>query len=317
MIIAFTSGGQTGNQLMYAANMMATSIEYNVPYRNISFKAIETFEIVDLTQSKWLVYKKFMALLLTKYMYGIKKVTGRTPGINVFMDKEDDAKRFFLDSCVNGLNFFHCWPYLDLESLYKHKDVIRKIFKPRSQYLEEGKYKINEIRNTYGNATIVGVHIRRKDYKDFLGGLYYFDLEVYRKRMEEMSWIINKDIIFLAFSDESINKDLLIKEDSSYRLLFSGNSATVDLVMMSLCDYIIGPPSTFSGWASFWGNVPKHIMVNDNAVISALHADFGVYMIDVMDNETDDYGRKRLTYYRNGSKVDYSYKEILDDKAKI
>ena len=26
---------------------------------------------------------------------------------------------------------------------------------------------------------------------------------------------------------------------------------------MSLCDYILGPPSTFSGWASFMGRVPR------------------------------------------------------------
>lgn len=33
-------------------------------------------------------------------------------------------------------------------------------------------------------------------------------------------------------------------------------SAEDDQTLMSQCDYIIGPPSTFSTWASFMGKVP-------------------------------------------------------------
>lgn len=306
MIVAFTSGGQTGNQLMYAANMMATSIEYNVPYRNISFKAIEQFEIADSIQRKRLFYIKFWSLFLTRYMYRIKKITkgGRTPGIKVFIDKEDAAKQFLLESHTWSVTLLHCWPYLDIESLYKQQNVIRNIIKPKAEYLEEGNHKLNEIRGKHKNSTIIGVHIRRKDYKDFLGGFYYFDYDVYRKRMEEVSGIIHGDTIFIVFSDEPINKNLLSKEDASYKVYVSGNSAIVDLVMMSACDYIIGPPSTFSGWASFWGNVPKHIMISEDISISSLESDFGVYMIDILDNKTDGSGRKLLTHYKMGKKTE-------------
>lgn len=74
MIIAFTSGRQMGNQLMYAANMMASSLQCNIPYKNISFKAIDSFEINDVEQRKSLCYRKGLQLALTKYMYGIKKM---------------------------------------------------------------------------------------------------------------------------------------------------------------------------------------------------------------------------------------------------
>ena len=306
MIIAFTSGGQMGNQLMYAANMMASSLQCNIPYKNISFKVIDSFEINDVEQRKSLCYRKGLQLALTKYMYGIKKmlrVCGGAPGINVFLDKEDEAKAFFLNSHATGINLFHCWPYLDLESLYKQQNRVRDIIKPKEEYLEIGKCRISEIRRMNKDVTIVGVHVRRNDYKDFLGGFYYFDLDVYRKRMEEMSRIVDGNVLFLVFSDESIDKDLLSQKGAHYRILFSKNPAMVDLVMMGMCDYIIGPPSTFSGWASFWGNVPKHIMLNENAGIKSLKSDFGVYMIDLMDNETDDAGRKRLSFYRKGKKV--------------
>ena len=31
---------------------------------------------------------------------------------------------------------------------------------------------------------------------------------------------------------------------------------------MSMCDYLIGPPSTFTSWASFIGNVPTYHIKN-------------------------------------------------------
>lgn len=132
-------------------------------------------------------------------------------------------------------------------------------------------------------------------------GFYYFELDVYRKRMKEMSEIINNDVVFLIFSDERLDKNVFISQNSSYEIQFSGNSAIVDLVMMSMCDYIIGPPSTFSGWASFWGKVPKYIMLDDKSKITSLDkSDFGIYMIDIMDNKVEESGRKKLTYYKNG-----------------
>ena len=30
----------------------------------------------------------------------------------------------------------------------------------------------------------------------------------------------------------------------------------IDLYGLAACDYIIGPPSTYSHWASFWGKGP-------------------------------------------------------------
>ena len=31
-----------------------------------------------------------------------------------------------------------------------------------------------------------------------------------------------------------------------------------DLITLSQCDYLIGPPSTFNIWASFYGEVPTY-----------------------------------------------------------
>jgi len=37
-----------------------------------------------------------------------------------------------------------------------------------------------------------------------------------------------------------------------------------DLYTLASCDYIIGPPSTFTMWASFYGRVPLYKIIDRN-----------------------------------------------------
>lgn len=305
MIVAFTSGGQLGNQLMFEANLMATSMKYHISYKNIAFKAKKYFEIKDSEQSKYISYHKNLCKILAKYMYGIKRITSQNqvPGINVFLNEDAVARQFVIQSDKDRLALFHCWPYLDIESLYEFQDEVRNAIRPKLKLYEEGKNKFEKVTEYYKDATFIGIHIRRKDYKDFLGGRYYYGYGVYKKRMEEAAKATDGDVVFLIFSDEHINL-IELENPALYRVWVSNNTAIVDLVMMSLCDFLIGPPSTFSGWASFWGKTPKHIMIDDQKQITDLKKkNFGVYMVDVMDNELDNTGRKILTYYEEGRKM--------------
>lgn len=223
---------------------------------------------------------------------------GGVPGIKICLNDEYKAKDIFMRSSKYFPTLMHCWPYLDFDSLYKHQDDIRRIIRPKPEWLEEAKKNIERIRKNFLDCILVGVHIRRKDYKDFLGGRYYYNYDVYRTRMEEFTRNFNRKPVFIIFSDEEIDIQLLANDDAYYTVI-SHNQAIIDLVMMSFCDYLIGPPSTFSGWASFWGKVPKHIMINGETPILSLQ-DFGVYMIDIMDNEEDKTGRKIITRFFEG-----------------
>ena len=41
---------------------------------------------------------------------------------------------------------------------------------------------------------------------------------------------------------------------------FGTGHAIEDLYALARCDYLIGPPSTFSAWASFYGKVPLYFI---------------------------------------------------------
>lgn len=164
-----------------------------------------------------------------------------------------------------------------------------------SKWVKEASNKIETIKNNFPGYVLVGVHIRKKDYKNFLGGKYYYDYEVYKKRMEEVARLIQGQTLFIIFSDEKVEREQLINEQI-YQIVISSNAAIIDMIMMSHCDYLIGPPSTFSGWSSFWGEVPKHIMVDGDTPITSLDVhNFGIYMIDIIDNKEDETGRKIIT----------------------
>lgn len=144
----------------------------------------------------------------------------------------------------------------------------------------------------------VALHVRKADYKNWMNGKYYFDNDVYKARMTEMVQLFDSnEIRFLVFGDNSIDMQAL--KSNCYDLRVSNNSPIVDMIAMSYCDYIIGPPSTFSGYASFMGKTPKFIMVNkDESIVSK--SQFGIYMIDIMDHILNEYGDKIITKIERG-----------------
>ena len=95
---------------------------------------------------------------------------------------------------------------------------------------------------------IVGVHIRRGDYKTWQNGKYYFEDAVYKKYIDELEKCMDErgqQVLFIIFSNENTSYV------NSEQVIVSDNEWYVDQHVMSQCDYLIGPPSTFTMWASY------------------------------------------------------------------
>lgn len=113
-------------------------------------------------------------------------------------------------------------------------------------------------------GAIVGVHIRKEDYKTAYGGIYYYDDEVFIHYMQQLAKLLPGCSFYIS-SNENIS--------SRYVELFKivdkpVDSAVGDLYALSQCDYIIGPPSTFNCWASFIGDVPLYTMFKKGETIT-------------------------------------------------
>lgn len=142
----------------------------------------------------------------------------------------------------------------------KHDAEIKRRFTPTQEIMKsvESVFDIKRL----STQIICGVHIRYGDYKNWEGGKYYFSVQQYHAKMLEVKEIFsNKNVAFFISSNEKID----LSEFSGCDCFTIPNSnAPKDLYGLGLSDYLIGPPSTFSGWASYYGNKPLYFIEDPN-----------------------------------------------------
>jgi hypothetical protein len=157
------------------------------------------------------------------------------------------------------------WLFRDRKNFVKHADTIRQFFQPVFPYAENTRSLIDQCRQTCD--VLVGVHIRRGDYKEWNGGCYFYDNTVYLDKMRQLHALFQatgKRAGFLICSNEPLAPDAFAPLPA-----YTGTRHFMeDLYALSLCDYIIAPPSTFSLWASFHGQTPYLYIMKPDQTIS-------------------------------------------------
>lgn len=141
------------------------------------------------------------------------------------------------------------WRFRDDDAMQKHAALIRRVFAPRPGYRESIDACLSAVRGRCD--VLVGVHIRRTDYATFQNGRYCFADAVYRQWMEHLQGQMNRRVGFLIASDEPI--DLAVFEGLVVQV--APGQELKDLYALASCDYLIGPPSTYTSWASYYGQV--------------------------------------------------------------
>jgi mannose-1-phosphate guanylyltransferase len=117
------------------------------------------------------------------------------------------------------------------------------------------------------DEVLVAVHVRRGDFKYWRGGKFYFGDEVYLDKIRQLTEQLDRPVKIILFSNDP-DLDLPVYRKAFKNVLISGNGVSQDHYLMSKCDYIIGPFSTFSLWASFIGQTKfHHIFHEDDPVM--------------------------------------------------
>lgn len=141
------------------------------------------------------------------------------------------------------------------------KPEIIRIFTPKSEIVTQAVSLISKIKET--SDLVIGVHIRRGDYKNWNNGRFYFELSQYHCFMKRLQTLYQrKRVAFFISSNEDFSTDIFT-ECECYRFENSA-SVVLDLYTLSLTDRIIGPFSTFSRWASFFGEKPICFLEDEN-----------------------------------------------------
>ena len=103
---------------------------------------------------------------------------------------------------------------------------------------------------------LVGVHLRQGDYKNFVGGMMYFETREYTNLMQKTEEMLSgKKVAFLICSD--VPQDPA--EFQAFNWVSGSGHEAADMFSLAECNYLIGPQSTFTQWASWFGQVPRFV----------------------------------------------------------
>jgi len=166
--------------------------------------------------------------------------------------------------CIQG------WAFRTARHLLPHADAIRAHFRPVPEHEAAVERLIAAARA--GTDCLVGVHIRHGDFATFLGGKYFYQLHQYHDVMKRIERLLAPcRVRFLACSNASWTPAVFAGCDVS-----AGTGHLVeDLYALARCDYLVGPPSTYTAWASFYGQVPLcHLEIAEQPLsLASFHND--------------------------------------------
>jgi len=243
MLVSLKGFGRLGNRLFLSAHLRAFCYKHG-------------FEFKD-----W---------AMLRYAGVFPELTGQTPGVSFLLDwfreKLPWERRYrcwhfgpvdFDSGSVEPLErwlrqgstvYFRGWLFRGQASLTRFRPQILKTFLPNASVL--GLIDAFWSRSIRPETTVVGVHIRWEDYR---GTANFLTLEEYQRAMHRMVQLLGaQPTQFVVFSNETLDAAAF----SDFDATVAHGSAIEDLYTMARCDYLLAPPSTFSGWASFYGAVP-------------------------------------------------------------
>jgi len=195
----------------------------------------------------------------------------------------DDKERGQIESlCSHKHVLVTGWNVRFPDLFEKYKDEIISLF----EFMPKIQLNVDKIISS-SNSIKLGVHIRRGDYKTWCRGKYYYDDEQYINIIRQFTQLHQgREIdIYICTNDLELDVSKYQSNIDNAKVYFPTGSPTSDLCLLSRCDYLIGPPSTFTLVASMYHNTPlywiadiQHKVTNDS-----------FYPFDYQARHFDDY----------------------------
>ena len=270
VIIINSQGGQLGNKLFLFARIISFANEHGYilintdfypyahlfentkndffcryPVHRMNFLGIKFFKII---------FSKLMTLI-ARYLENNNHKTMKTiRGMPQKGIKLLDSPS--LTDIVKGkkIIFFIGWYFFYQSWSIKNKQEIKKYFIPLSLYNNRVNEQIQKIRND--KNILIGVHIRQYDKKrdDLYHSDYVYDdgIKTIKVMNKALKLFKKKQVVFILCSNFPLNKNFFI----NCKTYYGSGGIIEDILVLSKCDYLISTRSTYSSWASFYGDVP-------------------------------------------------------------
>ncbi len=270
--------GQLANRIIHFSHFIAVALEYDLKVIHLCFDEFyplfkKNFVASNNKNIRIILLKNKLFRFMRKAFVRVLRLLSKFVNGNFLLFRyiylpdgywlRDDYFQIDMNLFLkekSGFIFFDGWEFRSQRLFNKHFNVIKELFRPGESIQSLINDELIDLRGRFDG--VIGVHIRRGDYRNFLNGKYYYDDDVYLNKME---WIMNskeyngKKLVFILCSDEKINTNHF----NHFQISYKPRDPIHDLYLLSSCDCIIGPPSTFSYWASVYGIVPLIRMFPD------------------------------------------------------
>ena len=281
ILLIYCDYGRLGNRLHTHANALAWCIEHNYNLINLSFseyadlfKSSPKYKFGKLQITNNFLFKLFSISLLrsflTRLLLSDKWMKRLAFIFNQIRPNKNEAlleSDLNLQIKQNKINLIKYWDISCRNSINIHQHKLRDYLRPNKRFVITAEKIIDELRLKY--ECVVGVHARRGDYSTYLDGIHYHSWESYLHWANQTKQVLEdsgkKNVGIVICSDEvppstvSKNKDVYLN---------SSNEVMIDIHLLSLCDYNLGPPSSFGTWISWFGKIPRLTVYNNTEIDS-------------------------------------------------
>jgi len=286
-VIAFRTG-RLANRLVLFANFIAFAEEHGHRVANVAFHSYA--HLFDTTRRD--IYCRYPApqrrsvfdlvpgvagaIRKTRIFYQLTRAAAatnarlRAPGGKVItLNEIPDREVTLLDDpaivktiATAKVVLAYGWRFRAPDAMRKHAEAVRCFFHPIAAVEQNARETMMRLRSRAN--MVVGVHIRRGDYRGWKDGRFFFEVSRYARWMRDVAdQFPGKKVSFFVSSDE-------LRDPSEFENLqveIGAGPAVNDLFTLARCDFVFGPPSTFSQWASFYGKAPLlHLAGSDQPV---------------------------------------------------
>jgi len=245
---------QMCNNLLQYAHVYAWGREHGRKVISMRFSyKYQFFRIchTDLTGFGWYLLAKYMAALHLLPTASFKRRD---------CDREALERKMLRHRHIVVSGWFARWYDLFLKYRQEICDLFTidpEITQPvidRMQAVEKGSEKAQIIR--------LGVHIRRGDYAEWRDGQFFYDNKTYIEHINRFQQLFpDREVhVYLSTNDPDVTEEAFQQQCPLARVHHLQGNAPEDLFMLSECDYLIGPPSTFSLVAAMYHDLPLYRM---------------------------------------------------------
>lgn len=154
------------------------------------------------------------------------------------------------------------WNVRFYDLFLKYRSEICDLFTIDEIYANPVREKMLQVEGGDGNVVRLGVHIRRGDYAQWKDGIYCYDDATYARYINRFAELHKGEVIhvFLSTNAPDVVEEKYQKMCPNVHIHYLCGNSPQDLFMLSECDYVIGPPSTFSLVAIMYRDIPLYRM---------------------------------------------------------